>query len=84
MIFEITFNYPDDKNNTEEFYEFIGAKWAGLSPNVGDYEIELNSFEELAKLMLKINQKYYGRDSGYSPILDFEKWGGTIYLDDKF
>ena len=83
MKFDIDFNHFDDKNNTKEFYEFIGAKWTGLTPEDSYYEIELNSFEELAELMKKINQKYLGNDFGYSAVISFEAGMGTIYLDDK-
>lgn len=83
MKFDIDFNHFDDKNNTKEFYEFIGAKWTNPNPDYGYYEIELNSFEELAELMKKINQKYLGKNFGYSAVMNFEEGIGTIYLDDK-
>jgi len=83
MKFDIDFNHFDDKNNTKEFYEFIGAKWTNPNLDYGYYEIELNSFEELAELMKKINQKYLGKNFGYSAVMSFEAGMGTIYLDDK-
>ena len=82
MKFDIDFNHFNDKNNTKEFYEFIGAKLVNHSEH-SFYEIELNSFEELAELMKKINQKILGKNFGYSAVVNFEAGMGTIYLDDK-
>jgi len=83
MKFEIDFNHFDDLNNTEEFFKSIGAKWVDTTmPETSYYEIELNTFEELAELMKKINQKLAGNNFKYSAIMNFEAGRGTIYLDD--
>lgn len=80
MIFEIRFNQPD-VNDTEEFYDFIGAKLEEEFPELPYYTIELNSFEELEALIKKINQKYYGNDYHYTSVLGFDD--PYIYLDCK-
>jgi hypothetical protein len=80
MKFEIAFN-RGDKNDTKEFYEFIGAKLNDL-PEEDYYEIEINSFEELEQLMNKINRKYFENPYNlhtYSAVLAFSR--PAIFLD---
>lgn len=77
MTFEIGFNRKD-RNDTEEFYEFIGAKLVGEGEDTA-YMIDIPTFEDLEKLLAKINQEYFGLSYGYSAILAFDH--PTIYLD---
>jgi len=80
MIFEIAFNHKDD-NDTKSFYESIGATLNDKNEEYNFYEIELKPFEELEKLMKKINLKYKGNKFEYSVVLSFDN--PCIYLDNK-
>jgi hypothetical protein len=79
MKFEIAFNY-EDKNDTKEFYDFIGAI-LNRENEESYYEIELNTFEELEQLMNKINMKYFNNTFRYSTVIAFNR--PVIFLDDK-
>jgi len=77
MTFEIGFN-RQDRNDTKEFYEFIGAKLVDRGEDTA-YMIDTPTFEGLEKLLAKINQRCFGNDFGYSIIMGFDH--PTIFLD---
>ena len=80
MKFEINFN-REDKNDTDDFYEFIGAK-KEYNVEVGYTNfVEVASLEELEELMNKINMKLAGNTFEYAAVILFDP--NTIYLDDK-
>ena len=79
MLFEIGFNRRDDKNDTKEFYDFIGAKLNDSYEEYSLFEIELAGFEDLEKLMEKINMKLEGNKFSYSAVITFDS--PVIYLD---
>lgn len=79
MTFQIGFNH-NDKNDTRDFYEFIGATFVNQD-EFSYYEIEIKSFEELESLMKKINMKYFNNKFQYSSVVSFDP--PTIYLDDN-
>jgi hypothetical protein len=78
MKFEISFN-RDDKNDTKEFYDYIGAKLNDEHEEYNFYEIELDGFEDLEKLISKINLKLEGNTFSYSAVISFNN--PTIFLD---
>ena len=77
MTFEIGFN-RGDKNDKIGFYEFIGAKLVDRGEDTA-YMIDIPTFEDLEKLLVKINQHYFGNDYEYSIVMGFDH--PTIYLD---
>ena len=77
MKFEIGFNRRDN-NDTKEFYKFIEATLISKE-ECEYYQIELNTFEELEKLLNKINMKYYNNTYTYSVVMSFDN--PVIFLD---
>jgi hypothetical protein len=81
MKFEISFNGFDDPNkNNKEVFDFIGA--ASIDDkelgHLG-YHIELESFEDLEKLLNKINMKLFNNTFEYDAIINFDP--PCIFLD---
>lgn len=80
MKFEIDFNRSGDKNDTKEFFDFIGAELYERD-EYSTYRIEINSIEDLQPLLEKINMHLCGNKFQYSFIMSFDP--AVIYLDDK-
>lgn len=80
MKFEIDFNSFTEKD--DKVLEELGAKLVPTGSNkyppFEKYEIEINTFEELEKILEKVNmikKDYYSAVIGFDP--------ATIYLDNK-
>lgn len=79
MIFEIDFN----RETNDKLLEIIGAKLVKLDSAIEEppfevYKVEVDEFEDLEKLIAKVD-KYTGRM--YSAIISFDP--PTIFLDSE-
>jgi hypothetical protein len=73
MKFEINFNTETRDGVLAQLGNYIEQE------EFSYYEVELNTFEELENLVIKLNQLMFKRDFGYSALISFDP--PTIYFD---